>query len=159
MRSFCFAWILLVAFNPPHLSAQESRVSPEPLWTWFGNCSNKKHMGLEVLMNGTVIHRSSFPICRINYRYQEVDARQKIVVFFFKGGYVFQGQYHTVRTQTIEGNIWQAGADLDAIILGVSFSSPTHILLNTIHLAKLGGESKSLIDRGLIVRTFPIRRK
>jgi hypothetical protein len=116
-------------------------------------------MGLEVLMNGKVIHRSSFPICRINYLYEEVGPRQKIVVFSFKGGYVFQGEYHTTRTQTIEGNVWQAGSDPDAIYFGVSFSSPTRILLNTIHLAKLGSESKSLIDRGLIVRTFPIPRK
>ena len=110
-------------------------------------------------MRGKVIHRSSFPICPIHGRSEEVGPPQKTVAFLFKGGYVFQGTYHTARTQTIEGNIWQAGTDPDAILFGVSFTSQNQILLNTIHIAKLGSESTSEIDRRLIVRTFPIHRK
>lgn len=159
MRSFWLALVLLLALNPPHLSPQESRVAPEPLWSWFGNCSDKKYMGLEVLMNGKMIYRSSFPICPIDDRSEEVGARQKTVVFSIKGGHVFQGEYHTARTQTIEGNVWQAGTDPGVILFGLSFASPNQILLNTIHVAKPGSESTSEIDRGLTVRTFPIRRK
>jgi hypothetical protein len=113
-------------------------------------------MRLEVLLSGNVIHRSSFPICSITDRSEEVDNQQKIVAFSFKGGYVFQSEYHTARTQTIEGNIWQAGADPGAILFGISFTSQNQILLNTIHVAKPESESTSEIDRGLIVRTFPI---
>ncbi len=116
-------------------------------------------MGLEVLMSGNVIHRSSFPICPINDRSEEAGPQQKIVEFSFKGGQVFQGKYHTSRTETIEGNVWQAGTDPGAILFGISFTSQNQILLNTIHIAKPGSESTSEIDRGLIVRTFPIRRR
>lgn len=151
--------LFLLSLSPPSLSPQEAPVVPGPLWSWFGNCGEKRYMGLEVVLNGKVIHRSSFPICPIADRSEEIGPQQKTVVFSFKGGHVFQGEYHTARTQTIEGNIWQAGADPGTILLGVSFSTEKQVLLNTIHVAKPGSGSRSEIDRGLIVRTFPIGGK
>jgi hypothetical protein len=94
--------------------------------------------------------------CPIADSSEEVGGQQKIVAFSFKGGYVFQGEYHTTRTQTIEGRIWQAGTDPGVILFGVSFSTKKQVLLNTIHIAKSGSRSTSEIDSGLIVRTFPI---
>jgi len=126
-----------------------------PLWTWFGNCSNTKYIALEVALGGKVIHRSSFPVCRIDGRAKEAVPQQKILAFSFRGGYVFQGEYHTTRKDTIEGNIWQAGTDPHTILFGLSFSTRKQVLLNTIHVAKVDGGSTSEIDRGLIVRTFP----
>ncbi len=113
-------------------------------------------MGLEVVLNGDVIYRASFPICPISDVSQETGARQKTVVFHLKGGHELQGEHHTARSQTIEGNIWQAGADPDAILLGISFSTGNQILLNTIHYAKPTGESRTVIDKGIVVRTFPL---
>ena len=110
------------------------------------------------MLNGEVIHRSSFPICPVNETSKDVGSK-KIVALSFKGGYTFQGTYRTKRTQTIEGNIWQAGKESDAILLGVSFMTPGQVLLNTIHMAELRAESTSEIDRGLVVRTFPITSK
>lgn len=112
-------------------------------------------MGLEVVMDGQVIHRSSFPICPMKDRSRKTE---KTKVFSFKGGHVFQGQYRTTRTEMIEGNIWQAGADPGVILLGVSFVSRKQILLNTIHFAKIGRESTTEIDRGMMVRTFPVKK-
>lgn len=113
-------------------------------------------MGLEVALTGKVIYRTSFPICPIRGRSEEVN---KTLVFSFRGGHVFQGEYHTNPAQTVEGNIWQAGSDPGVILLGVSFSTDKQVLLNTIHIAKSGKASFSEIDRDLSVRTFPINRK
>lgn len=153
-RSRFFLLLFLLALTPPSLFPQEVPVAPEPLWSWSGNCSDKRYMGLEIVMSGKVIDRSSFPICPVTDLSKEIGIQP--IVFSFRGGHVFQGEYHTVRTQTIEGNIWLAGTDPGAILLGVSFSTGRQILLNTIHVAKPGGRSTSEIDRGLIVRTFPI---
>ena len=98
----------------------------------------------------------SFPICPIADRSGEVEKR---VVFSFKGGHIFQGEYRTRRTDSIEGNIWQAGSDPGVILFGVSFSTKKQVLLNTIHIAKAGVTSVSEIDPGLTVRTFPLSRK
>jgi hypothetical protein len=158
-RSSCVAVVVLLALNPPNLSPQKPRETPREVWSWFEDCSNKKYMRLEVLMRGTVIHRSAFPICPVNDVSGEVGRHQKILTFSFKGGYVFQGKYHTARTQTIEADVWQAGKDPGLILFGVSFASRNQVLLNTIHFAKIGTESTTEIDRDLIVRTFPIRPK
>jgi hypothetical protein len=157
-RSRFFA-VLILALTPSLLWPQVPQAVPEPLWYCFGDCSEKTQMGLEVLLNGKVIHRSSFPICRTSDRPKERDGQQRIIAFTFNGGHVFQGEYHTTRKQPIEGNIWQAGTDPGAILFGISFSIKKQVLLNTIHVAKPGRESASEIDRGLIVRTFPISGK
>jgi hypothetical protein len=115
-------------------------------------------LGLKVELNRKVIYRSSFPICPTSEHPN--DPHQKtIVAFTFKGGHVFQGEFHTTRKQTIEGNIWEAGTDPGSILFGISFSTKKQVLLNTVHVAKRGRESASEIDRGLIVRTFPISEK
>jgi hypothetical protein len=159
MHSSRFFVVLILALAPPLLWSQNPNTAPEPLWTWSGDCHDKTHMGLEVLLNGKVIHRSSFPICPISDRFKETDRQQKTVAFSFNGGHVFQAEYHTTRTQTIEGHIWQAGTDPGTILFGMSFSTKKQVLLNTIHVAKPGRGSTSEIDRGLVVRTFPIIAK
>ncbi len=102
-----------------------------------------------------MIYRNSFPVCPVDNRAKETEPEHKILAFAFKGGYAFQGEYHTTRKDTIEGNIWQAGNDPDTILFGLSFSNGKQILLNTIHVANVKSKSSSEIDRGLIVRTFP----
>jgi len=158
MRSSFFV-ALILALTPTLSWSQTPQLAPEPLWYWFGDCGEKTQMGLEVLLNGKVIYRSSFPVCPTSDRTKKTDQQQKTVAFSFKGGHLFQGEHHTTQTQTIEGNIWQAGNDPGAILFGVSFSTERRVLLNTIHVAKLGAESTSEVDHGLVLRTFPISAK
>jgi hypothetical protein len=166
MHRFRLLLVLVLAIAPPLLSSQESEATPERLWSWFGDCSQKEYMGLEVVLSRKVIYRSSFPVCPINDYSEKVkdllSARgtpERKLVFSFKGGHVFQGEYHTTPTQTIEGNVWQAGTDPGVILFGISFSSKKQVLLNTIHVAQLAKASASEIDPGLTVRTFSISHK
>jgi len=145
------AFVVLALMSPAF--AQNTTATSDQLWSWFGSCEAKRQMEIQIALNGEVIYQSSFPVCPIGDRSKEA---QKTVVFSVKGGHVFQGEYHTTAAQTIEGNIWQAGTDPGVILLGISFDSQNQILLNTIHIAKVGRESRTKIDRGLIVRTFPV---
>lgn len=77
------------------------------------------------------------------------------ISFHFSGGHTFQGTYHTKRTETIEGRIWQAGADPDDILLGVSFLAHDQASLNSIHIAKPGKPAESKLDPGLLIETYP----
>jgi hypothetical protein len=77
--------------------------------------------------------------------------------FHFSGGHTFQGTYHTTTTETVEGTIWQAGADPDDILLGVSFVAHDQVLLNTIHIVKPGEPTESKLDRGLVIKTYPTK--
>jgi len=147
---------LALALIPAAVSPQDSAAPNEKLWTWFGTCTEDQKMGIEMLLDGKTVYRSSFPICQISDRSKETD---KSVAFTFKGGHNFQGEYHTTPAQTIEGDIWQADADTDDILLGISFTTRKQILLNTIHIARPDRVCRTEIDRGIVVRTFPVGRK
>ena len=149
--------LLVVALASSFAFPQKPDVVSKPLWSWSGDCNEKRHLGIEVMLRGKLIYQASFPICPVGDGSPKIRSKQT-AVFQFKGGHVFQGEYHTVRTETIEGNIWQAGTDPGAILFGLSFSNGRQVLLNTVHIAKLSSESTSEIDRGLKVRTFPVRR-
>jgi hypothetical protein len=154
MRHLRLIAVLVLALSAPISLPQKPSSQSQTLWFWFADCVQKRHLKIEVLLDGKAVYESSFAICPATKR--SAGLKQKIIVFHFKGGYVFQGEYRTSPLETIEGNIWQAGADPGVVLLGVSFSNKKRILLNTIHIAKPDGESVYEIDRGLKVRTFPL---
>lgn len=123
-------------------------------WHWFQSCGRStKNLGLVVQLDSKTVYRSQFPLCRNN----EPPSDRKIS-FHIKGGHVFRGDYRTSPSQTIEVNIWQAGADPNTLLLGVKFASD-RVLLNATHLAKPDSTSVSQLDPGLEVKTFPLRHK
>lgn len=73
--------------------------------------------------------------------------------FTMSGGHTFQGMYRTKKTENIEGSIWQAGADPDDLLLGVSFMTKDRVLLNTIHVAIPDKLAQTKIDSGMLVKT------
>jgi hypothetical protein len=139
-------------------SAQDAARSSETTgtWHWFGSCEDTRNLSLVVLLDGKAVYRSRFPVCRNNG--PSPTAEERKIVFHFKGGHIFQGEYRTSPTQTIEANIWQAGADPNALLLGVTFVTD-RVLLNTIHVAKPDNTSVSQLDQGIVVSTFPLTRK
>jgi len=138
------------------IATSMSALAEEPLWQWSEKCSGNNAIELEVLMDGITIDRSSIPICRVSSGASESHTNP--ISYHFRGGHVF-GEYRTVHTQTIEGNVWQAGSDPDELLLGISFSTKKQVLLNTIHIAKPGRVSSSEVGRGIVIRTFPTLRK
>ena len=152
--------ILVVNVWTVHLAALPQDVAQSSAttgaWHWFESCDGTKNLGLVVLLDGKAVYRSQFPVCRNNGPTPTAEERK--IVFHFKGGHVFQGEYRTLPTQTIEASIWQAGADPDSLLLGVTFVCD-RVLLNTIHVAKPDSTSMSQLDRGIVVRTFPLTRK
>jgi hypothetical protein len=150
--------ILLLNFGtvcPAALLQDTARTSGATVaWHWFQSCGGRaRKLGLVVLLDGQAVYRSEFPVCRNS---ESTPGRK--LVFHIKGGHVFRGDYRTSPTQTIEVNIWQAGADPDALRLGVRFTSD-RVLVNTTHIAKPESTSVSQPERGIEVRTFPLPRK
>src|SRR5690348_12537139 len=94
--------VLILTFTPQLLSSEESFAVPQRLWTWYGVCRQKRYMGIEVVLSRKVIYRSSFPVCPIDDDSEKVTdllsnrgTPGRKLVFSFKGGHVFQGEYHT----------------------------------------------------------------
>jgi len=156
MRKIIIAILILMVSAIYALPQDAARsAAPYGVWNWFENCDAAR-LGLVVLLDGKTIYRSRFSVCRSNV--PAPTAEQQKLVFHFRGGHMFQGRYRTVPTQMIDANIWQAGADPDALLLGVTFVSD-RVLLNTVHVAKPGSASSSELDHGIVVKTFPLRRK
>jgi len=78
------------------------------------------------------------------------------VEFHFASGHTFQHEYRTRSTDSIEGDIWQAGGEPDALILGISFDTSKQILLNTLHIARPDKQTSSELDKGLLIITYPV---
>jgi len=160
MQRAIFVTALLVAITTGANAAPQSSARPSPVWHWFQTCAQKTTMGIEVTVDGKSVFKSSFPICKTTIAPAEHrDGKHKILAFNFQGGRKFQGEYQTTSGETVEGNIWQAGADPDDLILGVSFVSKTQkqILLNTVQIAPPDRRSVEEVDTGIFVETYPVR--
>lgn len=126
------------------------------VWSWSGECPNSM-VAVQIVIKGRTVYRSNFRACKTQLSGANTEREQGRLIFRFSGGHTFQDTYRTVKSEKIEGNIWQAGADSDAILLGVSFVTHRQVLLNTIHVVKPGRPTQSMLDRDLLMRTYLLR--
>jgi hypothetical protein len=68
----------------------------------------------------------------------------------------FPSEFRTHSTDSIEGDIWQAGGEPNGLTLGISFDTKKQILLNTLHVARPDKQTSSELDRGLSITTHPL---
>jgi hypothetical protein len=129
----------------------------EPVWFWFGDCRKTVMMGVEIVVEGQAVYHSSFKACRMTRTVANTENERRTRVFYFSGGHIFQDTYRTSTGEKIEGNIWQAGADPDDILLGVSFVAHNQVLLNTLHVVKPGKSTQSKLDRDIVIKTYPMK--
>jgi hypothetical protein len=99
-----------------------------------------------VQLASKVLYRGVVPICRGTR-----NAEDGRVEFHLAGDHLFQGKYRTRSTDSIEGNIWQAGGEPGALSLGISFDTKNQILLNTLHIARPDTQTSSELHQGLFI--------
>lgn len=158
MQRIAFLLSLTLVTILPDVFPRTSPQQSENLWFWFGDCPKPNVMGIQVLLEGKSIYQSHFRACHMNRTIVNSQRQEKVRPSFrFSGGHTFQGTYHTRNNETIEGTIWQAGADPDDILLGVSFLTEKQVLLNTIHIVRPGKPTESELDTGLLIKTYPLK--
>ena len=151
---FALVFVTILPVAIPQSPPQQ----PEKVWFWFGDCPKPTVMGVQVLLEGKSIYQSHFRACQMNRTDPNTEREQKVrTSFHFSGGHFFQSTHQTGKTETIEGSIWQAGADPDDILLGVSFLAHDQILLNTIHIVRPNKSTESNLDAGLVIKTYPVK--
>jgi hypothetical protein len=145
-------FVLLVAI-PALAQTPSVAENSDVVWTWSTRCSGEHKLRVTVRLDNKVLYRGVLPICRGSRNAE--DGRSD---FHFAGGHTFQGEYHTSLTDSIRGDIWQAGGEPDAMILCISFDAGKgkQILLNTVHIARPEKRTSSEIDKGLFVTTYPV---
>jgi len=132
----------------------------EAVLHWFAACASGDSLALEVRLDGKPLYSTGFPICHVRRADIKPEPQQRILKFRFDAQpRRFRNRFRANETLPIEGNIWEAGGDPDAILLGVSFSTEEDVLLNTIHVASAASPSRSELVRGLVITTRPLRIK
>jgi hypothetical protein len=149
------ALLIAVAMTGTAQAAQEGDV-----WFWFAACGGPT-LNLEVRFDQKAIFKSWFPLCRAarSSFYSEGQRRRLHFDFKPRRSIVWEGyrEEHNTTTpnQSIEGDIWLAGADPDALLLGITLMTRDSIYMNTIHIAHPSLRDQPEIAPGLVVITTP----
>jgi len=118
-------------------------------------------MTVEVQFDHHAVSQTSFPVCKALRSSVNASGGQGRVSYSFAPGrpIVWRGyrsNHDTTRAnQRVTGDIWEAGADPDALTLGIGFSVPERLTMNTLHVAHPGKADTTVIARGLFVLTYP----
>jgi hypothetical protein len=119
-------------------------------------------MNLEVRLDRNVIYKSSFPLCRAERSSVHSQGQARKLHFSFKPrraivwrGYTAEDET-TGPNQSIACDLWLAGADPDALLIGISFSTHDSIYMNTIHIAHPARRDQSEVASGLLLITNPV---
>jgi hypothetical protein len=135
-----------------------------PVWYWQAGGSGRG-MKLEVRLDNKAIFITTLSVARASRRAIPKRSYAKKIRFSFKperaivwSGYRDENFVCPAKRQ-IECDIWMAGADESALILGVSFGRSDVIFMNTLHLASLKNDVRSEIADGLVVVTSPVAEK
>ena len=136
---------------------QPTPASPsEEVWRWFDECSPRQTMHLEVLLDGESVYSATFPACAVHRDVPDTSRLQKLTFVFLAQTGIFGEQHATPGARSIEGTIWKAGSDHDALLLGVLFLVGNQILSSKIHVADPHRESQSSLGTGLMIETSAV---
>ena len=155
--------ILLALITAFPLRAQDEAAAPEQLyWFWSTDCEAfdlRVRVSIDELQN----YEWSVPLCHGTWKERKL-ASDKIRIkkkIQAPRSISWSGYRDNVQVSpagdTIEANIWLAGAEPDGMIIGVTFYSESldSILMNTIFHASHHVESSVEVAPGLIVRSRP----
>ena len=133
----------------------------EPVWQWYGTCSHPFLMRLEVNLDGAMVAGYSVPICKVPRSDRTKDPKIVTVVLHPDHRIVWTGHGEVDDTtdagEKIAGNIWQAGAEPDALVFRVTFAVKDKLLMNTVHVAQTANRAETEIAKGLSVTTRPVK--
>ncbi len=144
------------------LALLASRASAEPpVWSWFSTCGGPV-MELQVRLDQVTIFKASFPICRAPRESNSSQGQSAGSLHFtFRpertitwSGYR-DGQEQTKAGEVLTCDLWQAAADPDDLVIGVSFSTAKAIYMNALHVAHPSSRDETEIASGLYVVTQP----
>lgn len=133
----------------------------DTVWYWFATCGGPA-MKIELRLDAALLFDATFPLCRANRGSIASQGAEGRMDFVFRAPRTItwaRDHQKSVANDLIEADFWLAGSDPDALILGVSFTDPKRILLNSLHPAFPERRSESEMSEGLVVITYPAAEK
>jgi hypothetical protein len=144
--------LLATSLGLPLIAQQHvSQQRHDTVWTWSAQCNAKHQLRVTVHLQSKLLYEGLLSICR-----GERDAEDGRAEFHFSSDHVFSGEYRARRGDSIEGDIWQAGGETDALVLGVSLATKKQVVLNTLHIARPDRQTSAELDTRLYITTTPV---
>ena len=149
-------------------SASFSPADDSDSWFWFASCDGSDSLTLRVLLDNGALYTRRFKICRLS-RDSATDRLQSKTSLAFSfhaprrlvwwGYRAEEEQAETTATaMAFEMQMWEAGADPDALLIGVVAGAHDGLHMNTIHIAHPGASDTTEVADGLLIVTAPSGR-
>lgn len=142
------------------LTSTSSRADDNAVWYWFTACGGPK-MALEVHLDQRVLYQSAIPLCHAARGSPASQGHERRISFGFTPHRAIEWKGYrdepdvTGPEDELDADIWLAGADPDALILGVSFRTADAIYMNTVHIAHPSQRDETELANGLVLITTP----
>jgi hypothetical protein len=121
-------------------------------------CRADSGIDLTVFLDSTRVYHGVLAACP-DLLPDSLRERYTRAVFFFRPARsLMWDEVRTRSRERIEGNVWRAGTDSDAVLIGISFVARDIVLLNTIHIAALDTSTAFPLGVGLRSVTLPNKR-
>jgi len=139
-----------------------SRADEGPVWFLNVGC-NDDGMAIELRLDGSIVYRHEFWICR-TLRSAVSNSGTDVKIEFSitpTKAIKWSGYRDEAATspagQALEVDLWQAGADPNDVLVGVSVADKTQIYMNATHIAYPHRASSTTIAPGLLISTHPVK--
>jgi len=121
-------------------------------------CRADSGIDLTILLGRTPVCHGVLAACPDLLPDSQRERYTRATFFFRPARSLMWDDVRTRPRETIEGNVWRAGADSDAVLFGISFVARGWVLLNTIHIASLDTSTAFPLGVGLRSVTLPNKR-
>lgn len=134
------------------------------VWFWFSNCGAKT-LFLEAKLDAEILYSSRIPICRARRDSDASSGEARTLSFSAKSSHSIRWHGYrddepvTKAGSALQLDLWQAGADPNALLIGVTVSDDHQIYMNTIHIADPDRQSATVLAKGFVINTRPLAAK
>ena len=164
-RAFLVCFGLLAApLATTGLHAQAHAIA----WVWSTHCHNPSSIALSLRLDGRILYRGSIPICRWEKRFMNgrlhfrFSPPRPLVWYGYRSDAEdsTQGPGDTTAANTsFEVEMWEAGGETDAVLLGFAAVAKDGIHMNAIHFLYPDKASSTTMAPGLVLETRPETRR
>ncbi len=116
--------------------------------SWSEKCPASKKLTVELLVDGQRKYRKTISICQIERNTLPGGTMSTTLQ-------TERSHFGEPRLTLLEAVFWEAGADPDALVLGVSFASKERVWLNSLHVAFPDKEARTELAPGVSIKSYP----
>jgi len=116
--------------------------------SWSEKCPSATYISVELSVDGRSAYSRAIPVC-LTERNSLPAATLSTTL------QTVRSHFGEPSRTPLEVDFWEASADPDALVLGISFNSKQQVWLNTVHVAFADREAVAELAPGVSLKTYP----